>query len=207
MEQPVSKSAFAAIIRRSPGRITQLISESKLTPPAVTPDGKINVGLALAQLKNVLDLSQQLGLVNQPPLLDDVDDIQDAAAELETPPAGVPKSTAIARYAESKAAEKELDVEAKRRRMAAESGRWVDKAEADRQQARVMSAIFTDAEAWVQTCGQDLADATGIDPRIATLTVRKSWHAFRARQAQKLREQAAMLPELAPEADLPQAAE
>ena len=95
MEQPVSKSAFAAIIRRSPGRITQLISESKLTPPAVTPDGKINVGLALAQLKNVLDLSQQLGLVNQPPLLDEGDDIQDAAADLETPPAGVPKSTAM----------------------------------------------------------------------------------------------------------------
>lgn len=183
---PVTKSAFAALIGRSPGRISQFIAEGKLTAPALRADGKIDPLLGAKQLRVVLDPSQQLGLVDQPPLLDDEPD------EKKEPG----KVSDQNRYLKLKADERELDVEVKRRRMAADSGRWMETAPAARDFARDLATIFTDLEAWVMTCGQDLADALAVDPRTATLTVKKSLHKFRAGQAEKRRAEGEALPEL-----------
>jgi hypothetical protein len=49
-----TKSAFARRVGRSPARISQWQSEGRLVPPAVRPDGRIDVALALAQLEGLL---------------------------------------------------------------------------------------------------------------------------------------------------------
>jgi hypothetical protein len=106
-----TKSEFAHRIGRTPGRITQLITEGKLSSPAVTPEGRIVVALAKAQLKDRLDPTQQLG--RDAPIGGD-DQLLGAAADEEAAgekPLGA-RPTDTTRYLKAKADERELEVEA-----------------------------------------------------------------------------------------------
>ncbi|MFN3250074.1 hypothetical protein [Roseibium album] len=60
----LSKGAFAKLINVSPGRVSQYISEGKLSGPALEGQGrsaKIRVAEAQAQLKQKLDIGQLMG--------------------------------------------------------------------------------------------------------------------------------------------------
>ncbi|MEE4012110.1 hypothetical protein V1T76_08625 [Roseibium sp. FZY0029] len=60
----VSKGAFADIIGVSAGRVSQYISEGKISGPALVGEGrraKINVAVAREQLRLALDIGQMLG--------------------------------------------------------------------------------------------------------------------------------------------------
>lgn len=64
MEGAVSKGEFASIIGVSPGRISQYLSEGKITPSALVGQGrsaKILVERAKADLRLTLDVGQRLG--------------------------------------------------------------------------------------------------------------------------------------------------
>lgn len=64
MEAAVSKGEFAAIIGVSPGRISQYLSEGKISQAALEGSGrnaKIRVEQAKADLRLTLDVSQRLG--------------------------------------------------------------------------------------------------------------------------------------------------
>ncbi len=63
-ELVVSKSQFAALIRVSPGRVSQMIAEGKIGPEALEGEGRsarIRVEIARAQLRERTDLGQRLG--------------------------------------------------------------------------------------------------------------------------------------------------
>lgn len=60
----VSKSAFAAIINVSPGRVSQFIAAGQISPAAIVGSGqraKIDVDRAKADLRLTLDVAQRLG--------------------------------------------------------------------------------------------------------------------------------------------------
>ena len=61
----ISKSEFAASRKVTPGRVSQWISEGKITGGALVGEGrsaKINVAVAVAQLQERLDTNQRFGL-------------------------------------------------------------------------------------------------------------------------------------------------
>ncbi len=65
--ETISKGEFAALIRRDPGRVSQLIGEGKIHGPALVGAGRtarVNWRVALQQLGTSLDLGQQLAQVN-----------------------------------------------------------------------------------------------------------------------------------------------
>ncbi|MBG6205396.1 hypothetical protein IWQ49_000040 [Labrenzia sp. EL_126] len=60
----LSKGAFAKLINVSPGRVSQYISEGKLSGPALEGEGrnaKVRVAEARAQLNQKLDIGQRMG--------------------------------------------------------------------------------------------------------------------------------------------------
>lgn len=64
MSEVVSKSRFAEIIGVSPGRVSQYISEGKISRTALVGEGqraKIDVEAAKTDLRRTLDISQRLG--------------------------------------------------------------------------------------------------------------------------------------------------
>jgi hypothetical protein len=64
MQEAVSKGEFAALIGVSPGRVSQYLTEGKITAAALVGQGrnaKINVERAKADLRLTLDVSQRLG--------------------------------------------------------------------------------------------------------------------------------------------------
>lgn len=64
MQEAVSKGEFAALIGVSPGRVSQYLTEGKISAGALVGHGrnaKINVERAKADLRLTLDVSQRLG--------------------------------------------------------------------------------------------------------------------------------------------------
>jgi hypothetical protein len=62
--EPVSKGEFATIIKVSPGRVSQMISEGKISGDAIVGEGrsaKINVEVARQQIRARTDVGQSLG--------------------------------------------------------------------------------------------------------------------------------------------------
>jgi len=79
-EKIVRKNVFAKMCGVTPARVSQWLSEGKLTGDALVGEGrtaKINVAVAIDQLKTRLDTSQRFGL-------------NGLATRLEEPPAGAP---------------------------------------------------------------------------------------------------------------------
>jgi len=63
-DQVVTKGAFAALIGVSPGRVSQMIAEGKISPDALEGEGRnarIRVETARAQLRERTDLGQRFG--------------------------------------------------------------------------------------------------------------------------------------------------
>lgn len=140
--ETISKGEFAALIRRDPGRVSQLIGQGKIHGAALVGEGRsarVNWRVALQQLGTALDLGQQLAQANPIGL--------GLSAAEEAAPAGVPGRAGVPINDDQKAllAAKreaaELDVARARRREMAEEGKWVDAEAALQETARVTGEI------------------------------------------------------------------
>lgn len=89
----VTKAALARTVGRSSARISQLIAEGKLAPPALLPDGRIDLAIAIEQLR---------------PFLGDASAPREIAAATPAPPSAM--ASAKLRQAEAAAARAELDL-------------------------------------------------------------------------------------------------
>jgi hypothetical protein len=181
-DEIVSKGEFAARIDRTAARVSQLIAERKLTAPALTPDGRVNVRLGRLQLASLLDPSQQMAQTK--PIL------PVASGESTADNAGLVKA---------KRESAELDNEQKRRRLNLEKGTYTLTADANRALATEMSNVFVQFDAWIAEAGQALALEHGLDQRAVVIGLRKSFAGFRAKQAQIRRTAAGAMDELIPE--------
>jgi hypothetical protein len=208
----VSKGRFAELRNVSPGRVSQWISEGKIKPNALVGEGrnaKINVAIAVQQLRDALDVGQRTGNgldtnLDLPPAV--VPATAPAAAPRETPPA--PPAPATDPIADAIRQEKLDQIRRANRRAAEEeaarSGRFTDAAEASRQ----MGALATKMMAVMEGSLAELASAVSarfeIPQRDVLHLLRSEFRKVRATGAKTFRDIAAELP-VAADAELPDA--
>lgn len=137
----VMKSEFARMVGRTPQAVTKWIKTGKLTAPALVGEGaaqRIDVELALAQLRLTLDPGQQLAQAAPLP----------AASPGMLPP---PATDDAGRLAKARADREELELQIARAKAAALEGYWMVTAEA-REAWTAEAARFVQAvESWLVT--------------------------------------------------------
>ncbi len=195
----VDKSRFAKIIGRSPGRITQLIAEGKISGAALEGDGRsarINVTEAMRQLGLNLHPGQQLAqprpIFAAPP-----------PPETEPPPALRPSQSQAekdqARYTAARADKAEYEAAAMRAQAQARAGTWVEARDAAAAFSRQLRQFVSEVDASLPVFAEALAADLGIESRAAVLILRRVWRDLRAKSAAAARDQAEALPAAIPE--------
>ena len=198
------KSEFAQLVGVTPGRVSQWISEGKITPDALDGSGygsRIIVALALEQLKVRLHSGQRQG--------------NGASTRLVAPPEPIPPQpteppdTPVWRPTESD----DLDLrikrervwreEAQNRRLAEEeklrAGLYVLTADHQAAVARVLRQTLTLLEADIPETANAIAAKFEIPQRDVLLMLRNRFNEARGRVAAQLATEAATLPDLVEE--------
>jgi DNA-binding transcriptional regulator YdaS (Cro superfamily) len=198
----VSKSAFAALRGVSPGRVSQWISEGKLSGPAIEGEGRnalINVAIACQQLGVTLD-----------PVQSAVNGKQSAVGQA---PAGDQQSlepeafTDQRRMTKAKADQAEMAAERSRREFDAETGRYMHTAQAEVAWSKILGKLIAELEAAIPNLASDVARALGSsDAKTATVALRNAFRAWRAKQAEAGAQELAALESFVadPERDAPE---
>lgn len=175
----VSKGEFARRKERAPSAVSNWIADGKISPAAIVGEGhraKIWVERAELDLARNLDPSQQDSqakpitvAVGAPP----------AAVE----PAAVsdPIVDDIARRRKADADAAELNAEQARRRLAVDSGRWVDAAEVKAAYTQELARRVTDLDVFItSTLAVELAEAFDLDVKLVTIKAREIYRSYRA---------------------------
>lgn len=201
LDRLVAKGELAAHIGVHASRVSQYISEGKLTTPALVEpgkrSGKIHLGLALQQLKVALHVGQSL-LNGRADLSAPV-----PAATAETPAPQMPAAPARglpdtaqkdeleeARIAAAKATaeNKQLETEERRRKLAADVGRYLLAADVKAAHRRLATQLIDAVELAMKDMAAQLALRLGVDEREALSTLRQVWREVREREAQQARD-------------------
>jgi hypothetical protein len=173
MAEIKTKTEFAALLGVNPAAVSNYIRRQKLTAPAVTANGRINVELAMAQLGRTVDPVMQAS--------------HRALTSSKTPPPGdatagadwSPSAQASAQLLRARAMSAMVDAERKRRDFQAERGKYMLTAQAEADWARVLTAFLQNVELSLA----DLALTLGLD-REKTLALRRWWRNQRLRAAE-----------------------
>ncbi|MCA6305673.1 MAG: hypothetical protein IM628_12780 [Phenylobacterium sp.] len=198
--ETITKGEFAALIRRDPGRVSQMIGEGKIHGPALVGAGrtaKVAWRVALQQLGTALDLGQQLAQQN--PIGLGLSAAEEAAPAAPLARGAVPINDDQKALLAAKREAAELDVARARRREMAEEGKWVDADAASQETARVAGEIVQAFDAFArQALPLALAEELGVDRLQARILIERLWRAKRTELAARLSTRAAALPELVP---------
>jgi hypothetical protein len=176
----ISKSAFASRCGRSPAAVSHWIEKGILKHSLVmTDEGDelVRVPEADAEVAANLNPAQQFAQPN--PLVAVTAENAEKIAAAIAPDAN-------RRYLEAKATEKEIDVEAAQRKMRADTGRWIEAAQARRVWAREVAEVFVAHDAWMSDVAQSIAAEFTIDQKALTVLLRKKYREFRTHQAKAL---------------------
>jgi hypothetical protein len=186
--QVATKAEFAAMIRVSPGRVSQLISEGKLGASELQGEGrsaKIKVSEALAALKLRLDMSQMTGNGSGTRL--------EAPAPKQPDLPEQPQSDADKVEARFKLAKLEQQ-EAINRRIAEEekarTGVYVLAADAKAEASKLAGQLLQAFEGGLTDMASALAAEYQLPQRDVVHMMRKQFAEVRAKIAEKLRRQA-----------------
>jgi len=198
--QTVTKSAFANLIGVTPGRVSQYISEGKLSGPAIDGEGpraRIVVEEAYKQLGRSLDPGQLLGRAN-PSLLSSLP---------LSPPADAPSVSAQNRpqtdnevYARARADSAVMSAEKQRRDMALELGIYMLTEGAEAQFAKLAADFLLNFEMMLPDMAAAAAQACGVqDVKAATIALKKKFREWRDDQAAQAAKVYASLPKFLPD--------
>lgn len=211
----VSKSEFARLSNVTPGRVTQWITEKKISGEALDGEGrnaKIRVAVARAQLKRFLDIGQRLGnglsttldgpaATAAPPI-----EPGDSGAQVlpfQRPTAPDPQRDPIeeqikrerletARRTNRKMAEEE----------AARSGRYILADQARKEVGKSVAQVLNSTDGWIGEAASKLSAKFGLQQRDVLHLLRSEFRNFRATLAAAIRQQSEALDELV-EDDMP----
>jgi hypothetical protein len=195
----MSKSEFAKHVGRGPSAISNWIAAGKITAAALVGDGhraEIWAEQALRDLGRTLDQPRQW---RQPrPILaprseavavmaeaaiEHADDA-DRVAPMTARTAAAARDIDLARRARADADRAELTVEATRRRLALDEGRFVVATEAAQAWGRELARVTANTELFLfSTLARKLADAHGLDWKALAVEIRDSFRTFRASAA------------------------
>ncbi|WP_051678664.1 hypothetical protein [Xanthobacter sp. 91] len=180
----------------SAGRVSQYISEGKITPAALVGEGpraKINVRLAQSQLRGRLDPSQRFGM-------------NGLGTSLDAPPAQPPfaaPTPAGDSIDEQIRAQRLRQEQMKSRRMAEEeasrTGRFMLTSAAEEQMAKVAGAMMSAFEGALPDFAGALAAEFGVAQRDIMHVLKVSFRSFRERASRQSAEAAAEMPETVPD--------
>ncbi|HWK96221.1 MAG TPA: hypothetical protein VNR39_12445 [Pseudolabrys sp.] len=191
----VTKSRFAQLTKVTPGRVSQWISERKLTGEALVGQGRsaqIRVPVALRQLRLRLDVDQRL------------------ANGIETRLDGAPVSAGNGVEDGPTSEADRLEEQIKRARLAAlerqnrklaedealRAGRFVLTDDVETRLGRIMADLFQRFDVVIADLAEDLAPVAGIPKRALMQRMGGVYRNWRTRTAQELRKHAASLPRL-----------
>lgn len=214
LDHLVAKGELAERIGVHASRVSQYISEGKLTAPALVEpgkrSGKIHLGLALRQLGQALHIGQSLlnGRAQlSPPAL--------SAVPTSAPPPQAPVQRSLpdpsqkdeleeARIAAAKATaeNKQLETEERRRKLAADVGRYLLAGDVKAAHRRLATQLIDAVELAMKDMATQLALRLGVDEREALSTLRQVWREVRAREAQQARDGVEALEALIADPDL-----
>lgn len=199
----VTKSDLARRLDRSAARVSQWIKGGQLHGDALvpTPQGeRIDLNVAMAQLRGVLDIAQQAAQAS--PILP-LEEPANAVRPNDQPAAGrqaAPVNEDQQRILASKATSAEIAAQRAHREEMAEIGQWVARSDVERIWMRGLTGLMSRIESEFLTMGTHIAAALGTDVRKTTIALRHSFHELRRKIAA---EQSARRDELAPLVDLP----
>ncbi|WP_458789263.1 hypothetical protein [Adonisia turfae] len=216
----VAKGELAAHIGVHPSRVSQYISEGKLTPPALVEpgkrSGKIHLGLALRQLEGALHIGQSLlnGRANLSAPVPAAPADAPATQMPTAPTRGLPDPAQRdeleeARIAAAKATaeNKQLETEERRRKLAADVGRYLLAGDVKAAHRRLATQLIDAVELAMKDMATQLALRLGVDEREALSTLRQVWREVREREAQQARDGVEALEALIADPDLAEDAE
>lgn len=163
----MTKGAYARYRNRAPSAVSNWISEGKISPEAIEGEGqraKIWVERADLDLLRSLDPDQQ---DRQP-------------APIVPTPSTVPVGLDdIARRRKADADAAELAAEERRRKIAADSGRWVEAAEAKRIWAAELTRIKSDLEVFVtNTLAVEIAGQFQLEGKAVAVACREAFRSY-----------------------------
>lgn len=206
-EQVVTKGVFAALIGVTPGRVSQMISEEKISGDAIVGEGRnarIRVETARAQLRQRTDLGQRFGnglgtrLDGQLPPAAGAS-VADRAEEAPRQPSPTPPPVLDPVAERLKAIKLEQAERANRQEREQDlAGRGVY-VRADHSRAAMMgvaSAMLNVFEGGISDLAQALATAFELPQRDLVHVLRQEFRTLRAQAAQAARKRAQELPPL-----------
>ena len=196
----VSKSEFAALIRVSPGRVSQYIAAGKINGDALDGEGreqKIVVAAACRQLKRTLDIGQRLGNGINTRLDPPVPTPAIVAAAVPPPPTGNGAEPADAVEEQIKRA-RLAQIEFANRRAAedeaARSGRLTDAESCRQEMGRLGAQLVNLIEGALPELAATIAAKFEVPQRDVLHLLRTEIRRVRADAADVMRQQAAEMP-------------
>jgi hypothetical protein len=189
MAEIKTKTEFSAMLGVKQAAISNWIWRQKLTAPALTADGRVNVELALAQLGRTIDpVAQASSRARRGSPTSPTSSSADGAD-------WSPSAQASAQLLRARALSASVDAERKRRDLMAERGKYLLAAQAEADWARVLTALLQNVELSLA----DLALSLGLD-REKTLALRRWWRNLRLGEAEQHRIAAAAEPQFVADA-------
>lgn len=194
----VSKGGYARLRGVSAARVSQWLSEGKISADALVGDGRnaqIRVDVADAQLRLRLDPKQRFGLNGLTTRLPDA-----AGDELPIRTAFAPKSEPSGydqRMQDLKAREIELRVQEKTENALARRGTYVRASEVRSGLTRVAAGMLGAFEGGLADLASEMAAELKVEQRAMLHALRRGFRNLRAKAADACRRNAAQLPGLA----------
>lgn len=189
----MSKSDFAAHIRVSPGRISQYITEGKLTGDALDGEGRkarIRTSIALQQLSRTLDPAQRFG-ANGAATIAPVMPLTKPQSESSAAPDPV-----VDEIAQERLKQQRLKTAREQREEDLSTGRYMLTDAARRETSRAVNEAFKVMDQAIQEMAKTMAAQFGVPQRDALLALHKVMRDTRAKQAIAFRGAAEQIPEM-----------
>jgi hypothetical protein len=186
--QVATKAEFAAMIRVSPGRVSQLIAEKKLGPLELQGTGrsaKIKVQEALAALKMRLDISQMTGNGSGTRLEAPTPKQPDLPEQPQSDADKVEARFKLAKLEQQEAINRRIAEEEKAR-----TGVYVLAADAKAEASKLAGQLLQAFEGGLTDMASALAAEYQLPQRDVVHMMRKQFSEVRAKIAEKLRRQA-----------------
>lgn len=195
--ETMSKGDFAVHIGVSPGRISQYISEGKISLAALDGQGRaarIRTAIAMAELRKTLDPAQRFG-ANGAAAITPAPQI---AAAAPSPGPAAPAGTVdpvVDELAQERLKQQRLKTAREQRDEDLSVGRYMLTDEARREASRAVTEAFKVMDQAIQEMAKTMAADFGVSQRDALLALHRVMRETRAKQAAAFREIAAALPD------------
>lgn len=191
MSEALSRRDYARHVGVTRGALKMWIARGKLTPPALLPNGLIDVEQADAQLRLTLNLSRHIGQGGSAGFINGIAPPHPPGPVPSPATAMAPDDIMVARQMQrARAVSASIDAERKRRELNAERGRYVLAQQVAAEWTKALSAFLQS----VELSFPELVTRAGLD-RGQVIALRQWWREQRQQNALRFAAEAEAMPE------------